>query len=30
MPEMNESPSGLTQYPLLPLRDVVEIGRAHV
>ena len=23
MPEMNESPSGLTQYPLLPLRDVV-------
>jgi ATP-dependent Lon protease len=23
MPEMNESPAGLTQYPLLPLRDVV-------
>ncbi|MEX0638444.1 MAG: endopeptidase La, partial [Burkholderiales bacterium] len=23
MPEMIESPSGLTQYPLLPLRDVV-------
>jgi ATP-dependent Lon protease len=23
MPEMNESPPGLTQYPLLPLRDVV-------